>query len=532
MDSGTLKLNTSIEIKGSVQTLAQIVAGMSPDDKVRCETPFRASASEAAFIRMGPDGDPFLHDVGTSTTYYLSDGDKVGLWNAGQELLLASHTAGAMNPIFAATLTTPADVGDENKIPITELIDDPSLIMRTGKNVDANHANAMAIIRHSRDWHAVLAHDELSEQLLLINPIPGSRTPKSTFKHRPISDDDFIRAVEWFNHHGFPRIGKLIVIDAIEAVAKENVISPVRHYLEGLATSIAWSPETHVSKLSRFFQVYFGTKEANDAPGADPKYLSAVAIKFMISAVARALRPGCKVDSMLVLEGAQGAGKSSAARVLAGFDYFSDNLPAMGTKDASDHIRGKWIIEVGELSAMQKSEVESTKAFISRQEEKFRPAYNRKEITYKRRCVFIGTTNQDAYLRDETGNRRFWPVRVETIDLTRLKRDRDMLWAEAVYRYRAGEKWHLTDDEMPLAVAAQQDRVSEDIWQEVLSTALEDGEVVSISEAAAKIGLDVTKVNRAEQNRIVGSLKALGFARDGKFTSGPHRNSARYVRQG
>lgn len=318
--------------------------------------------------------------------------------------------------------------------------------------------------------------------------------------------------------------------DLQTAVIIENVISPVRHYLEGLEARVAWSPETHVSKLPRLFQVYFGTKEVDDAPGADPKYLAAVAKKFMISAVARALKPGCKVDSMLVLEGAQGAGKSSAARVLAGFDYFSDNLPAMGTKDASDHIRGKWIIEVGELSAMQKSEVESTKAFISRQEEKFRPAYNRKEITYKRRCVFIGTTNQDAYLRDETGNRRFWPVRVETIDLTRLKRDRDMLWAEAVYLYRNGEKWHLTDDEVPLAVAAQQDRVSEDIWQATLSVALVLLTEVSISEAAVKIGLDVAKVNRVEQNRIVACLKALGFARDGKFTSGPYRNAARYVR--
>ena len=279
------------------------------------------------------------------------------------------------------------------------------------------------------------------------------------------------------------------------------------------------------------FQDYFGTIEDAGLQGADPKYLSAVGQKFMISAVARALKPGCKVDTMLVLEGDQGTKKSSAVQILAGVAYFSDNLPTMGTKDASDHIRGKWIIEVGELSAMQKSEIETTKAFISRQEEKFRPPYNRKEITYPRRCVFIGTTNEKTYLRDETGNRRFWPVPIGAIDLTALKRDRDLLWAEALYRYRKGEKWYLTEDEGKLAAAVQQDRVSEDIWQEQLSIALEGITEISVTEAAAKLLLETAKVGRADQNRITASLKGLGFVREGKFTQGEYRNSARYIRK-
>ena len=190
----------------------------------------------------------------------------------------------------------------------------------------------------------------------------------------------------------------------------------------------------------------------------------------------------------------------------------------MGTKDASDHVRGKWIIEVGELSAMQKSEIETTKAFISRQEEKFRPAYNRKEITYKRRCVFIGTTNQEAYLRDETGNRRFWPVRVGTIDLAALKRDRDLLWAEALYRYKKGEKWYLTEDEGKLAAAVQQDRVSEDIWQEQLSIALEGITGDFCNEAAARTFFRNCKSSRADQNRIT-SQPQRSWVRNGKANS-------------
>ena len=201
----------------------------------------------------------------------------------------------------------------------------------------------------------------------------------------------------------------------------------------------------------------------------------------------------------------------------------------MGTKDASDHVRGKWIIEVGELSAMQKSEIETTKAFISRQQEKFRPAYNRKEITYKRQCVFIGSTNQDTYLRDETGNRRFWPVKVGKINLAALKQDRDLLWAEAVYWYEAGVKWYLSADEEALAKEVQTDRVSVDVWQDELLQLLKGKSEISIAEAARLLDLTRDKINRADQNRIVACLKGLGFVREGKFTSGQCRNAARYV---
>jgi len=368
----------------------------------------------------------------------------------------------------------------------------------------------------------------MSEDLVLSLPVPGTRTPKSSFKPRSLSDDDFVHGVSWFNRNGFPRAGKDTIVDCMEAVAKETVLSPVRHYLEGLEARGSWDRSY---RLPQLFQEYFGSIENEDVPGAHPDYLAVIGVKFMIAAVARALRPGCKVDTMLVLEGPQGAGKSSAARVLASETYFSDNLPPMSTKDASDHIRGKWIIEVGELSAMQKTEIESTKAFISRQDEKFRPAYRRKEITYLRRCVFIGTTNQDTYLRDETGNRRFWPVAVGKIDLNALKRDRDLLWAEALYRYRAGEKWYLTAAESNLAANVQGDRVSEDIWQSTLAVNLERKTEVSISEAAAILGIETGRQSRVDQNRIIAALKVLGFVREGKFTAGNYRNSARYVRK-
>ena len=530
-DTGTLTLDTEIEIKGASKPLSEVIAKMKPGEKVRCETPFRASKSEAAFIRLLDNGLPMLHDVGNSTNYYLSAGHETRLRNEDirdMSSLFSDETPGTE---LLQRLANSSSRDEDVKRPVLHLLDDPNAIMRRGKNPIANHSNAMAIIRYAAEWDGVLAYDELSENLVLLKPIPGTRTPKSTFKKRPILDDDFIWALAWFNRHGFPNIGKDKVIDAVETVAKETVISPIRHYLEDLETRIKWHPSTHSAKLHRLFQDYFGTIEDAGLPGADPKYLSTVGQKFMISAVARALRPGCKVDTMLVLEGDQGAGKSSAARILAGVEYFSDNLPTMGTKDASDHVRGKWIIEVGELSAMQKSEIETTKAFISRQDEKFRPAYNRKEITYPRRCVFIGTTNQRAYLRDETGNRRFWPVQVGKINLTALQRDRDLLWAEAIYWYKAGVKWYLSAEEEAMAKEVQSDRVSEDIWQEQLSIALEGITEISLTEAAKELFLDTAKVSRADQNRITASLKSLGFVREGKFTQGAYRNSARYIRK-
>ena len=514
-DTGTLTLDTLIESKGVFKPFSEVVANMKPGDKVRCETPFRGSSSEAAFVRIKDNGMPFLHDIGISTSFYLAPGHEIRL----RELVAESSQT-----------TTPSGFCSEDlKKSVKILLNDPIRIMRRGKNRIANHANAMTIIRDAAEWDGVLVFNELSEDLILLKPIPGSRTPKSSFKSRPIQDNDFICAVAWFNRHGFPSMGKDKVIDAVETVAKEDVTSPVRDYLEDLKASIKWNPSTHDAKLPRLFQDYFGAEEDTGMPGADPKYLSAVGRKFMVSAVARALRPGCKVDTLLVLEGEQGAGKSSAARILAGFEYFSDNLPAMGTKDASDHVRGKWIIEVGELSAMQKSEIEVTKAFISRQQEKFRPAYNRKEITYKRRCVFIGTTNQDTYLRDETGNRRFWPVKVSKINLAALQQDRDLLWAEAVYWYEAGVKWYLSADEEALAKEVQTDRVSVDVWQDELLQLLKDKTGVSIAEAAHLLDLTRDKTNRADQNRIVACLKGLGFVREGKFTSGQYRNAARYV---
>jgi predicted P-loop ATPase len=520
IDCSSLTLDTPIEIKGVESSLHDVISAMQPSEKVRCETPFRASNSEAAFVRVGDDGVPFLHDVGTSTTYCLGFAEKTKL---------ANRSAGEQSSLFHLPHPQTSGAAPEKR-PYHDLIDDTKIILRVGARPYSNVANISAIIEQSTEWDRVFAYNEFTDELMLMRPVPGAKTPRNSFKPRQVKDSDFVAVQVWLQRHGFTSVGKPVVIDAVLANAEQEVISPVRHYLEGIATRVGWSPETHESRIHMLCEKYLGATADEGKAGAHPRYLSGVSRRFMVAAVARAFRPGCKMDTMLVLEGPQGAGKSTAIRILAGDDWFSDCLPSVGTKDASDHLRGKWFIELSELSAMSKTEVEATKAFISRQEERYRRPYDRSETTYKRRCVFVGTTNQDTYLRDETGNRRFWPVRVGKIDQDALRRDRDLLWAEAVYWYRQGKKWHMPKAVSSLAEAAQLSRVSDDIWQADLDRALEGVNEVSLIEAADKLLLDRTKMSRVEQNRLTACLKALGFAADGKFTKGEHRNATRYSR--
>jgi predicted P-loop ATPase len=304
---------------------------------------------------------------------------------------------------------------------------------------------------------------------------------------------------EWLQWRGLPRIGKDVTHQAVDLRARERSFHPVRRWLDGLE----WDGK---ARLNSWLAIYLGATSGDN-------YLAAVGSMFLISMVARVYEPGCKVDYMPVLEGDQGEVKSQACAVLAG-KWFSDGLPDIHHKDASQHLRNKWLVEVSELSAFTRAESEHLKAFISRDHERYRPPYGRTEVVEPRQCVFIGTTNKDTYLKDETGGRRFWPVVTGRIDVEALRHDRDQLFAEAVSRYSHGEHWWPDRAFEIEHIKPQQDeRYDGDVWEDAIRGYVATLERVNVTTIAHNVlGFDVlAKVGKPDQLRISATLTKLGW---------------------
>ncbi|CAJ0879373.1 hypothetical protein AMST5_03054 [freshwater sediment metagenome] len=243
---------------------------------------------------------------------------------------------------------------------------------------------------------------------------------------------------------------------AIRSLCVAGSFNPVVDYLQGLH----WN---HAPRLDTWLIDYAG---AEDTP-----LNRAIGRKFLIGMVRRVLHPGCKFDTALILEGPQGIGKSTLATVLAGeSENFSDTDPThLNSKEQMELVRGKWVVELPELSGMRRADVSALKAFMSRTTDRGRPAYGRAVIDQPRTCVFVGTVNDKSYLQDDTGNRRFWPVEVFKIDLLGLRNARDQLFAEAAKAVAEGESAALPSALWEAATEQQEMRRTEDPWAETLA---------------------------------------------------------------
>jgi predicted P-loop ATPase len=366
----------------------------------------------------------------------------------------------------------------------------------------SNLANVLVALRSDPALRDLLAYDQMLRATILNHPVPawGQDCPSHEFIPRPVTDTDVGRVQEYLQRAGLPTVGRDTTHQAVDFYAHENARHPVHEYLVGLK----WDG---TRRLENWLTSYLGA-ERN-------RYTERIGTMFIVSMVARVFEPGCKADYMMVLEGPQGALKSTACQILGG-RWFSDSLPDVTSgKDVVQHLNGKWLIEIAELSALNRAEAAILKAFITRPVERYRPSYGRKEIIEPRQCVFIGTTNKQAYLRDESGGRRFWPVKTGIINPTALIRDRSQLFAEAVTLYQKRAPWWPDAGFEREHIQPEQDaRYEADAWEEPTTRYLSGQTKVTVGAVAQQaLDLSIERVGTAAQRRITAILELHGWRR-------------------
>lgn len=381
--------------------------------------------------------------------------------------------------------------------------------------------NIVAIVSAAPEWNSVLGWNERTGMPEIVAPPPWLAGTEGYDQRLPreITTADGARLATWLLGYRV-KASKMSSLDALGSVAAQNPFDRVRDYLEAL-------PKWDGVPRCRYWLRQFAGAE-------DSSYLQSVSKRWLISAVARTLEPGCKVDTMLVLEGPQGIRKSTLLRVLFGDEFFDDHMPPITDKDAKQHVHGPWGIEIAELKAFKGREHEAIKAFLSLQHDRYRKPYGAGVTTELRRCVFAGTTNDDCYLSDSTGNRRIWPVACRgAIDIDGLRAVRDQIWAEALYRYEQGEQWWLADDEIAGAEDAQEQRYEADALEDRIRVALDTGvsvgfapgglnsapgipamaQSVTVSEILQHVCRDETEAKATLQQRIGHALSRLKWSR-------------------
>jgi predicted P-loop ATPase len=389
------------------------------------------------------------------------------------------------------------------------------LILDKDDKILPNLANVILILREAPKWKGVLGYDEFNARVVIRKRLPwGNEMPDS-----PWTDHHESLARVWFQTENInPSAGD--IGRAVQAAARHSPFHPVRNFFD----SLVWDG---APRLDTWLITYFHVE--------DSEYVRAIGPRYLISSVARILRPGCKVDHLIVLEGPQGKQKSEALRALVKDDaWFTDRLSHVASKDAVLEIAGVQLVEIAEMDALTKATSSAIKAFLTRRRDRFRPPYGKHPIALPRQCVFAATINPPAsgrYLKDPTGARRFWPVACGgTIDRDGLEAARDQLWAEAVRRYKAGARWWLETPELEaLATAEQEARFVVDAWEEPIREWVGDRIDVGLFEVLEHaLGLAPTHSTQSAQKRVVEVLTRMRFTKRRPRT--PEGRKNRYQR--
>lgn len=303
-----------------------------------------------------------------------------------------------------------------------------------------NIANIILILENDPALAGHIVHDLFTGMDSAKDGLPWNKNANQW------TDTDDANLRVWLEKH-YDITGKEKIADALTAVLTRHSYHPIRDYLSGLT----WDG---VPRLDRIIIDYMGAE--------DSELNRAMSRKHFVAAVARVFNPGCKYDYCLIMSGAEGIGKSTLLRVMGG-KWFNDSITTLEGKEGMEQLRRAWVVELGELSSIKRSDVEQVKAHLSKQVDIYRAAYAHRVLEHPRQCVFCGTTNEALFLKGDTGNRRFWVIPVVT-ELRKyrdwseaIRRDRDQLWAEAVHYYKQGEPLYLSEELEAQAKQRQQD---------------------------------------------------------------------------
>ena len=369
--------------------------------------------------------------------------------------------------------------------------------------------NTSLILLNDAAWKGVLAYDEFLQTVIARSEPPCLEWARPTTSRRGnrFGEDEYARARLWVADKYKVSVSRDSIYESVaKIVSKTQAFHPVREYLASLEER--WDG---TERIATFAKTYLGS---NGDERTEANFIR----WFLLSAVARVFEPGCKADSTLILEGAQGLGKSTAIRILGGA-WVADSPIQIGTKDAFIALAGVWIAELAELESLLRSDPDAVKAFLSSPVDRYRPPYARDAEDFPRQCVFAGTVNHFEYLKDPTGARRFWPILCVRIDLAALARDRDQLWAEAMHLYRSGAKWWPSSpEEVAACEHVQERRYQADAWEEKVREYL-----VAPKTDAMTLGVCIGEIlnsalhvatkdhDRARQARVVAILERFGF---------------------
>jgi len=419
--------------------------------------------------------------VGGQVVVPIFSGDREDKWTDFNDLHCAEGLEAVRRQVLAV-VKPPAAGGWKDQLARTE---NGSLI--------AHMQNVELILGNDERWSGVIGFSAFSSKIVKLRAAPYGGGVGDW------ADIDDMLVMKWLAQQYNLRVKSTHVIEAVSVVAHDHAFHPVRDYLNGLE----WD---RVPRLGSWLTDVMGV--------APTEYSSKVGKRWMVSAVGRVMKPGCKADSVMILEGAQGAGKSTAMSILGG-EWFMDTPFALGDKDGFQAIRGKWIVELGELDSFNKAESTKAKQFFSASTDTYRESYGRRTMDVPRQCVFVGTTNQDEYLKDATGNRRYWPVACTKVELELLRQIRDQLWAEAMFCYLSGDIWWVNRDESPLFAEAQEERFVVDEWEGPILTWLEESQIGETATGtdilSGALKLDFGHWGKPEQMRVGAIMHRLGW---------------------